>query len=186
MNDSKPVTTVRHSLSFWFIVPIVLVGMYLLGAILRPVNAVSQMQYLQWTGTKSLTFVILGVAFVFAFFTLVLHINVFTMLADLRRFEHPSGAENLARGFMLLGVLAIAAQIAAWPGTTSWMPYLYEVLTKGPLALALAIVVTILCSWFLGIGSIDKFALYVKNPHNNQIVYVIMGLVNLAVFVAMR
>jgi hypothetical protein len=187
MNAStNSVKSGKHTVSFIFVVPIVLVVLYLLSLIFHPANIGTQLVYVLWVLFRVVVGAVLFFILDFAFNTLILNQTPGKIVAGLRRFEHATGIENLSRAFLTGGMLFMAAQIAGWPLGSTMSQYMYEVMSKGPIALLVAILVTMFGAFFLGIKSIDHFAQYVEDPRNNQIVLVLMILVNAVVFLAMR
>ena len=186
MNASNPVKSSKHTVSFIIVVPVVLVVIYLLSLLFHPANVGTQLMFILWFVFRVVVGAVLFFILDFAFNTLILHQTPGQIVAGLRRFEHESGLENLSRAFLTGGLLIVAAQLAGWPLGTSMSLYLYEVMSKGPIALLVAILVTIVGALFLGIRSIDHFAQYVEDPRNNQIVLVLMILVNAVIFLGMR
>jgi hypothetical protein len=172
----------KHTASFIIVVPVVLVVIYLLSLIFHPANIGTQLVYVLWVLFRVVVGAVLFFILDFAFNTLILNQTPGEIVAGLRRFEHATGIENLSRAFLTGGMLFMAAQIAGWPLGSSISQYMYEVMSKGPIA----ILVTMFGALFLGIKSIDHFAQYVEDPRNNQIVLVLMILVNAVVFLAMR
>lgn len=187
MNATKSTKTGgAHTVSFIIVVPVTLIVLYVIGLLIHPANLSNQLTFVLWVLFRLVMFAALAVLLNLAFYTAVLRQTPRDILMGLRRFEHSTGLENLSRAFVLVGLLMIAAQLVGWPLATSMKGYLYEILTKGSLGLLLATAVTMFGALFLGIKSVDHFAEYFNDPRNNQIVLVVMALVNLAVFIAMR
>ena len=187
MNSTMKPKTTRHTVNFLVFVPVFLVVLYLIGLAINPAaNFGFQLAYVGRVLIQFLIFAVLAAALIFMFYALVLHKPLGQVVTDLKRFEHPDGVENLSSAFLMLGMLMIAAQIVGWPTAVSLKLYLYEMLTKGTIGLLLATAITVLGAFVLGLNSVEHFVQYLEDANNNQVVLVLMGLVNLAIFIAMR
>ncbi len=99
------------------------------------------------------------------------------------RAEYPQ--ENLGPVMILGGLLLAMGQIFALAHATTFSVYLYEVLTKGSVGLALGIVATALIAFVVGVRSFNRFTELFNDPKNNQLVMFLMIAFNTAVLVAM-
>jgi hypothetical protein len=176
----------RNKINFLYTVPILLV-LYVIGALVKPLNLGNQLVYIGVTGIKMVLVIVLAILLAVTFYKLMLHTSIAGMVSDLKRFEHRTGYENLSRAFMLAGIIGMAAQIIGWPTASTFSNYVYELLTKGSIALGLAMVGAFMFgAFFLKLKSNSEFACYLNDPRNNQVVLILMFVVNVIVFIAMR
>ena len=187
MNATKPTkTSGAHTASFVVVVPVLLVALYVISLLIHPANVGTQLLFVFWVLFRIFVGAVLFFILDFAFSTLILHQTPGQVVAGLRRFEHKNGLENLSRAFLSGGIIFMAAQLAGWPLGSSMSQYLFEVMSKGSIALLIAIGVTMFGALVLGIKSVDHFAQYVDDPRNNQIVLIVIVLVNAVIFLGKR
>ena len=178
--------TNKHTVSFWIFVPLFLVVLYAIGLLFEPAHIAVQLSYVAVAALTLVVWGLLTMLLIWGWFRLIFHMSVKDIIDDLRRFEHPSGAENLARSFMLGGLILLAGQLVGWSSAGNISLFFYSLLTKGAIALAAAIIATIVGAAFFKVHSIEEFKKFFDDAGNNQIVFIIMTLINVAAFVVMN